>query len=140
VALAAAQNREISTVDYIEFIELAQSPTEMIKGLKHSVEKKERQVMEAQKIASESQMQHDASLAEQKAMNDAAILQLKENSANWRESMKSMKEDMDILKALLQNAPAISPLMPMLEAQTAQIEGGGQGQPPPPQEQQQPQQ
>ena len=138
VALAAAQNREMSTIDYIENIELAKSPTEMIKGLKHSIEKKERQMMEANKMAQQAQMQHDASLAEQKAINDASLTQLKENSENWRTAVKALQDDIAALTVMLQAVPTASPMLNTLEMINEQQDAaqGQEGAPPMEQQQQ----
>lgn len=118
VALAAAQNQQLSFIDYVEHVEFADTSTQMLKGLKHSIEKRERQAMEAQAMANNSAMQHEASLAEQKAINEAMLIQTKENSANWREALKAIAkvtEDIQALAVMMATAPAQSPMLTQME-------------------------
>lgn len=115
VALAAAQNRELSFIDYVEYIEFAKTSTQMLKGLKHSIEKKEKQSLQANQMANQQTMQHEAALAEQQALNEAALLQLEQNSANWREAVKALKDQMGALAIMLAQVPTQSPLMTQLE-------------------------
>lgn len=115
VGLAAAQNRELPFVDYVEYVEFADTPTQMKEGLKRAYAKREKLMQAQQAAQSQQAMQHEASLAEQKALNEAALIQLEENSKNWRAAVDALKEDIQALAIMLQAVPTTSPLMNQLE-------------------------
>lgn len=120
IALSEAQNGRLDTVDYVEHILMAPTLNQAVKGLKYS---KNKQIKEMQAQASEEQMmkmQHEANLAQQKALNEAALLQVKEDNANFRAEVQALSKNLQMLMAKLQQGPpSISPLT-MQMAQMAQ--------------------
>ena len=113
LALAAAQNGQMSVIDYIQNIEMAKSSPEMLKGMKLAEKRKK---TEAQKNA-QAGMQHEADLGMQQVQAQAAMQQNKEDNANYRaelasttELVKEMKVGMDALLKTLSEQPPLSPL------------------------------
>ena len=113
LALAAAQNGQMSVIDYIQNIEMAKSSPEMLKGMKLAEKRKK---TEAQKNA-QAGMQHEADLGMQQMEGQYSMQQNKEDNANYRaelasttELVKEMKVGMDALLKTLSEQPPLSPL------------------------------
>lgn len=111
IALSEAQNGRLDTVDYVEHILMAPTLNQAIKGLKYSKNKQLKDMQAQAEAQSQAQMQHEANLASQKAMNEAAIQQVKEDNANFRAEIAALSKNLDLLmQKLQQGPPAISPL------------------------------
>lgn len=113
LALAAAQNREMSFIDYLEHVELAKSSQEMLKGMKLSEKKR---LTQAQKQA-QAGMQHEANLGMQQIEAQYSMQQNKEDNENYRtevkviaDLVKEMKVGMDAMLKTLSEQPPLSPL------------------------------
>lgn len=140
IALSEAQNGRLDTVDYVEHILMAPTLNQAIKGLKYSKNKQQKEMEMQAQMQQQAQMQHEANLASQKALNDAALLQVKEDNANFRAEIQALSKNLDLLmQKLQQGPPSISPLtMQMAQmaqgpspeeiAMMQQMQGGGQQQ------------
>jgi hypothetical protein len=120
IAMSEAQNGRLDTVDYVEHILMAPTLNQAVKGLKYSKNKQMKEI-EGQAMAQQQmQMQHEANMASQKALNEAALLQVKEDNANFRAELQALSKNLDILlQRLQQGPPSVSPLT-MQMAQMAQ--------------------
>jgi hypothetical protein len=121
IALAQAQNGAIDVVDYIEHVELSKSANQMVAGLKYSRNKNVRKVEDSQAKASQAQMQHEANLKQQEIMGKAAVQQLADDNANWREELKALSKQLTELQKMFgaNGMPPPPPPSPLQEQMAA---------------------
>jgi hypothetical protein len=111
IALSEAQNGRLDTVDYIEHIMMAPTLNQAVRGLKYSREKQRQKTEKEQMNLSQSQMQHESDLAMQKAKNDAALIQMKEDNANFRAEIQAISKNLQVLLQRIEGGvDGISPL------------------------------
>jgi hypothetical protein len=121
IALSEAQNGRLDTVDYIEHIMMAPTLNQAVRGLKYSREKQRQKTETAQMQQSQMQMQHEADIAMQKAQNDAALLQVKEDNANFRAELQAISKNLQVVLQRIQGGiDGISPLT--MQMQNAAIQ------------------
>jgi len=79
--------------------------------LKYSREKQRQKTEKEQMNLSQSQMQHESDLAMQKAKNDAALIQMKEDNANFRAEIQAISKNLQVLLQRIEGGvDGISPL------------------------------
>lgn len=119
IALAAAQNSQISLLDYLS-IESANSVTEAKNRIEYSIKETENKQQKAQAAGSQEQVQQIAA----EKFYEAQLIQLKEDNANYRADVAALTKNVELLLKQMQQAPPTSPI----EQQMAQANQPQQGQ------------
>lgn len=111
IALSEAQNGKLDTVDYVEHILMAPTLNQAVKGLKYSRNKIAKEQEAAAMQQQQMQMQHQADMLNQKALNDASLIQVKEDNANFRAEIQALSKNFEMLLQRMQaGPPSVSPL------------------------------
>lgn len=111
IALGEAQNGKLDTVDYIENILMAPTLNQAVRGLKYSKAKQEKANKEASMMQMQMQTQSQMALEQQKAQNNAALLQVKEDNANFRAEIAAVSKNIELLmQKFSEGVGGISPL------------------------------
>ena len=116
IALSEAQNGKLDTVDYVEHILMAPTLNQAIRGLKYSKAKQDKanreNMMEQQQMQTQSQML----IENQKSQNQAALIQLREDNANFRAEIAAVSKNINLLmQKFNEGITGISPLTQQME-------------------------
>jgi hypothetical protein len=115
IALAAAQNSQISLLDFLK-IESAMSVTEAKNLIKHSLKEADIKNQKNMQAQQENQMQQ----LQAQQIGKVAQQQLSDDNANYRAEISALSKNINQLMQLMQNPPAPSPLGMQLAQQDAQ--------------------
>jgi hypothetical protein len=115
IALSEAQNGRLDTVDYIDYVLLADTAKQTVSGLRYARSKQEQKLSQQQQASTEAQMQHEAALKDAENMSKAILEQLKQNNENWRKLADIMKDNPAMANLLAGTQPPISPALTEME-------------------------
>jgi len=122
IAQAAAQNRELTLLDYVKHIVRKQTPTEMIRGLELSMTKAKQEAAKIEQAASDRELQMTMQVKEMEQKYQVMYQQLKDDNASFRTVIQKLEGLPEIMQMIQDMMPPQSPL------QLVNSEGMQQGQ------------
>ena len=116
IALSEAQNGKLDTVDYVEHILMAPTLNQAIRGLKYSRSKQEKAMQENMMMQQQMETESKMALQQQKIQGDAALMQLREDNANFRAEIAAVSKNINLLMQKFgEGVTGISPLTQQME-------------------------
>lgn len=121
IALSQAQNGNLDLVDFIENIFMANTANQTVRGLKRAKNKAIREQAKRDQATMQAEQAFEAAQTEKQIYGQGVLIELKELNANYRELLKTAKDNPAVAEAMTGLQPTMEQVMAQMQPPQEQL-------------------